>query len=138
VVAFFGMKFIKLNIMEQYPLKMETGQIISAIYEVHKILGPGFLEIVYKDALEYEFKLRYIPYKREKSFKVEYKTVLLPREFFADFTIFEKVVLEVKAQTKITDIDKAQTINYLKLSSYKIGLLVNFGEMKPVVNRLIY
>ena len=124
--------------MEEFPLKTETGQIISAIYEVHKILGPGYLEIVYKDALEYEFKLRSIPYVREHAFKVEYKTALLQREFFADFTNYERIVLEVKAQTKLIEIDMAQTLNYLKLSKYKIGLLVNFGEIKPVVKRLIH
>lgn len=124
--------------MEKYPLKTETGQIIFAIYEVHKILGPGFLEIVYKDALEYEFKLRSIPYNREDPFKVEYKSIIMSREFFADFTVFGKVIVEIKAQSKLSDIDIAQTINYLKLSKYKIGLLANFGEMKPIVKRLIY
>lgn len=124
--------------METYPLKIETGQIISAVYEVHKILGPGFLEIVYKDALEQEFNFRSIPYKREHTFKAEYKSIILPREFFADFTVFEKVILEVKAQSKLSEIDVAQTLNYLKLSHIKIGLLVNFGEIKPIVKRLIY
>jgi len=96
--------------------------------EVHKTLGPGFAEIVYKDALEIEFKNNEIPYSREKEYVVDYKGHILPHSFGIDFICYDKIVLEVKAQKRLIDEHYSQTINYLAVSKIPIGLVVNFGE----------
>lgn len=76
--------------------KEESFQIIDKCFEVHNNLGPGFLEIVYKDALEYEFQKEGIPYSREEKYEVNYKGIILPYNFYADFVVFDKIILEVK------------------------------------------
>ena len=88
---------------KEYPLQKESYQIIGVCMEVHRILGKGLLEIVYKDAIEYEFKKKKIQYEREKKYEVEYKEIILPHYFFADFVVFDNIVLEVKAQKGIVD-----------------------------------
>ena len=100
--------------------------------EVHNQLGPGFLEIVYKDALEYEFTQAGIPFEREKEYSVHYKGIVLDHNFYADFVVFDKIILEVKAVSEITDEFIARGINYLKVSSNRLALIVNFGE--PTLN----
>ena len=84
--------------------------------EVHRILGKGLLEIVYKDAIEYEVKKKKIPYEREKKYEVEYKGIILPHYFFADFVLYDKIILEVKAQKGIVNEHYAWLINYLAIS----------------------
>lgn len=110
--------------------KEESYQIIGKCFEVHNNLGPGFLEIVYKDALEYEFRKAGIPYEREKKYVVNYKGKVLPHKFYADFVVFDNIILEVKAVSGIADEFVAQAINYLKVSENKLALVVNFGEFK--------
>ena len=116
--------------------KEESYQIIGKCFEVHNNLGPGFLEIVYKDALEYEFRIADIPYSREVEYEVNYKNIILPHKFYADFVVFDNIILEVKGVSGIADEHIAQTINYLKASN-KLGLLVNFGELKLKYKRLV-
>ncbi|WP_369431596.1 GxxExxY protein [Rhodohalobacter sulfatireducens] len=94
--------------------------------ELHKQLGFGFLEIVYKDALEYEFRKNRIDFEREKEFIISYKDTILSHKFFADFVVFDMVILEIKAKNGIADEDMAQTLNYLKCSGCKVGLILNF------------
>ena len=84
--------------------------------EVHRELGFGFLEVVYKDAIEYELKLKNIPYEREKLCTIRYKDIILKRTFNADFFIFDKVMLEVKAQRDFAEDNFGQTLNYLSAS----------------------
>ena len=110
--------------------KEESYNIIGKCFEVHNNLGPGFLEIVYKDALEYEFKKANILYDREVEYKVNYKDIILPHKFYADFVVYDKIILEVKGMSGIADDHIAQAINYLKVSKNKLALLVNFGELK--------
>jgi len=105
-----------------------TYQIIGCCIEVHKNLGKGFNEVVYKDALEIEFKLRNIPYQREKEFTIDYKGFMLPRKYIADFVAFDRIILEVKAIESLTNSHLKQTLNYLATSKLRLGLLVNFGE----------
>jgi GxxExxY protein len=124
--------------IENFPLKEETDLIIGIGIEIHKILGHGFLEIVYKDAFEYEFRKRLTIYAREKEFSISYKGVILPHKFFADFIVFGKVILEIKAKDGIPDEDYAQTINYLKCSGCKVGLILNFGKLKLDIKRVVY
>jgi GxxExxY protein len=97
--------------------------------EVHRILGKGLLEIVYKDALEYEFKKKAIPYEREKEYPVKYKNIILPHKFYADFVVLEKIILEIKSKSGFAKEDVAQTINYLRLSNSKLGLLVKLVHL---------
>jgi GxxExxY protein len=115
----------------------ESYKIIGICFEVHNNLGPGFLEIVYKDALEYEFKKAGIQYEREKEYKVTYKDIILPHKFYADFVVMDKIILEVKSVSAIVDEFIAQSINYLKVSENKLALLVNFGELKLNSKRLV-
>lgn len=117
--------------------KEESYKIIGKCMEVHNNLGAGFLEIVYKDALEYEFKKANIPYEREKQYTVNYKGIILPHHFYTDFVVMDKIILEVKGATAISDEFVAQAINYLKVSQNKLALIVNFGELKLNYKRIV-
>ncbi len=120
-----------------YPFQEEAYKIIGTCMEVHSILGSGFLEIVYKDALEYEFRFRGIPYEREKKFEIAYKEIILPHCYYADFFVFGEIILEVKAQQGIIDEFFKRTINYLTASQKVLGLIVNFGEDSLKYKRVI-
>ena len=122
---------------QKYPFQEETYQIIGICMEVHRILGKGLLEIVYKDAIEYEFKKKNILYEREKKYEVEYKGIILPHYFFADFVVFDNIILEIKAQKGIVDEHYSWVINYLAISKCPLGLIVNFGENSLITKRLI-
>lgn len=117
--------------------KEEAYTIISCCFEVHKALGRGFLEAVYKDALSHEFKLRDIQFERERKFVIEYKGIVLPHYYFSDFIVLDKIVLEIKAQQTAIDEHYKQTINYLAASKMKLGLLVNFGEESLKFKRIV-
>jgi GxxExxY protein len=117
--------------------KTESYKIIGICMEVHNNLGPGFLEIVYKDALEYEFRLAGIPFEREKEYAVKYKETILPHKFYADFIVYDKIILEVKAVSEIYDKSIAQAINYLSASGCKLSLIANFGELSLNYKRII-
>ncbi|MCW8848537.1 MAG: GxxExxY protein [Melioribacteraceae bacterium] len=117
--------------------KDESYQIIGKGFEVHNNLGPGFLEIVYKDALQYEFKQANIPFEREKEYIVNYKGITLPHKFYADFVIYDKIILEVKAVSSIAEEFIAQAINYLKVSNNRLALIINFGELKLNSKRIV-
>jgi len=117
--------------------KEDSYRIIGLCYEVHNNLGAGFLEIVYKDALEYEFKMAGIPYQREQEFVVNYKGIILPHKFYADFVVMDKIILEVKGVKAIANEHIAQTINYLKVSEMRLGLLANFGDQSFKYKRLV-
>ena len=125
--------------IEKYPLQEETDVIIGIGIEIHKILGAGFLEIVYKDAYEYEYRKRNIIYEREKEYEILYKDSILPHKFYADFVVFNKVIVEIKAKEGgIAEEDYAQTLNYLKVSGCKIGLILNYGKLKLEIKRAIF
>lgn len=117
--------------------KEESYEIIGSCMEVHNELGHGFLEIVYKDALEVVFRQNNIFYEREKAYPIYFQTVLLPHQFYADFVVFEKIILEIKSMSTLHDEHVAQTINYLKVSGNRLGLLVNFGKEKLEYKRLV-
>ena len=116
----------------------ETFKIIGVCMEVHRNLGPGLLEVVYKDALEIEFKANNLPFEREKEFSIEYKGVILPHKFYADFIVNEDIVLEVKAVKEFSGEHTAQVLNYIKLSESEIGLLVNFQNKSLQHKRLVF
>ena len=111
----------------------ESYKITGALYEVHKELGPGLLEKVYQEALEIELRMQGIPFEREKSFNISYKGEVLEQMYIADFVCYDKIVVELKAVEALLPIHTAQVINYLTITGYKLGLLVNFNarQIKP-------
>ena len=117
--------------------KEEAYIIIGKCMEVHRELGHGFLEIVYKDALEILFRQTNISFEREKEYQVLFKNIVLPHKFYADFVVFDKIILEIKAVKNLTDEHIAQTINYLKVSGNRLGLLVNFGRGSLESRRIV-
>jgi len=113
-----------------------TRQIIAAAMEVHRVLGPGFLEAVYEAALAHEFKLRGLRYLRQVELTVQYKGILAG-QYRADFVVDDRVIVEIKATKRLTEIDEAQLLNYLKASGYRVGLLLNFGAPSLEIKRRI-
>ncbi|WP_306564757.1 GxxExxY protein [Flavobacterium lindanitolerans] len=120
-----------------YYKEEETYRIIGICMEVHRNLGPGLLEIIYKDALEIELTDKNIPFEREKEFLIEYKGKIFPHKFYADFIINEDIILEVKAIKEFSKEHIAQILNYMKLSNSEIGLLVNFQAKSLQYKRYI-
>ncbi len=123
--------------MDGIYLKEESYKIIGLCMEVHRILGKGHSEVVYKDALEYEFKINSIPFEREKNYEIEYKDIILPRKYVADFVVYNEIIFEVKAISQLTNSDIRQTLNYLASSKNKLGLIANFGEDSLKYKRII-
>ena len=117
--------------------KNESYKIIGACMEVHKTLGCGFLEPVYQEALSIEFQKQQIPFEKEKVLSIIYKDIELEKKYIADFVCYSKVILEAKAVKEICDNHRAQIINYLKATKFKLGLLVNFGETSLKYERFI-
>lgn len=124
--------------MSSIILKEESYQLIGICMEIHRELGMGFKEIVYKDALEYEFKSRKLKYVREKEFKIQYKDIILPHRYYADFIIHDSIILEVKASYMIVNNFVTQTINYLKASGLQLGIIANFGEKSFTSKRVVF
>ena len=108
--------------------KDEAYRIIGCCMQVHGILGAGFLEEVYQEALEKEFALAGIPYEREARLTITYRGQPLEKRYFADFVCFGKIIVELKAVSALSDAHCAQVTNYLKATGYGLGLLVNFGD----------
>ncbi len=119
-------------------LKEESYLLMGICMEVHRELGMGFKEIIYKDAIEIELRDKKISYKREKEFKIEYKGIILPHKFYADFVIDESIILEVKSTSFIVNNFVAQTINYLKASGLRLGIIANFGEKSFNYKRIVF
>ncbi len=117
--------------------KDESYKIIGACMAVHNELGNGFLEAVYQEALEIEFKLRKIPYEREVELEIFYKDQILEKKYQADFICFNEIIIELKALSALESSHKSQVINYLKATDMQLGLLVNFGQASFVSQRII-
>ena len=99
-------------------------------------LGNGYLEKVYQEALELEFQEAGIPYQREVRLNINYKGKTLQQEYIADFVCYEKIIVELKAVSQLTEIHEAQVLNYLKTTGFDLALLVNFGEKPMKIKRL--
>src|SRR5690606_23758259 len=117
--------------------KDEYYKVVGLCMEVHRHLGGGLLEIVYKDALEYEFQRNNIPYEREKEYYIEYKDIVLPHKFYADFVVFDDIILEVKASKDIIDVHIAQTLNYVRLINGRLGIIANFSSKSLEHKRVV-
>ena len=114
------------SVVTEFLYKDLTYAVIGAAMEVHRVVGPGFLESVYEEALAHEFDLRGIPYERQAKLAVRYKGIVAG-EFRPEFLVDGKVVVELKAIKALTEGDEAQLLNYLKGTGYRVGLLLNFG-----------
>jgi GxxExxY protein len=125
------------KIIEDLLFKEECYTVIELCIRIHNRLGKGFKEVVYKDAMEIEFKKASILYEREKKFRIEYEGVNLSHTFDADFLVFDSIILEVKASSQFHPDNFKQTLNYLKASQVKPGILINFGEGKLNFKRIV-
>lgn len=124
--------------MESLIYKTEAYEIIGACMAVHNHLGDGFLEVVYKDAIELELLGNQINFEREKEFQINYNGIILHHKFYADFFVLDKIILEIKSTKEgISKEYIAQTINYLKVSNCKLGLIINFGKPTLEYKRII-
>lgn len=106
----------------------ESYAIRGAIFEVHKQKGVGFLEKVYQECLEIEFRKQNIPFEREKRISIDYKGTPLQQEYIADFVCYGKIIVECKAVAELLNVHRSQVINYLKATNMQLGFLVNFNE----------
>lgn len=122
---------------EKYIYKEENYKIVGILFEVHKNLGKGFSEIVYKDAIEYEFLKQNIPFQREKEFSVKYKDTTLKHKFYADFVVYDKIILEIKTVDCFNNSHYNQCLNYLKISKNKLAILANFNLISLEYKRII-
>ena len=108
--------------------KEESYLIMGACFEVYKEKGCGFLEAVYQECLEMEFRLQRIPFEGQPCLHLTYKGVSLKHIYQPDFICFDKIIVEIKAVSQLTDEHRAQVHNYLRATGHKLGLLVNFGH----------
>jgi GxxExxY protein len=108
--------------------KEEVFKLVGFCMEIHRELGKGHDEVIYKDALAVELQRAVIPFTRERKYEVIYKGVVLPHLYRADFVVWEKILFEGKAVEKLTDAHVRQVLNYLAASKLELGLLVNFGS----------
>ena len=116
--------------------KDECYAIVGACMEVHKELGPGFLEAIYQEALAIELEMRGIPFEREAALRVYFKNRLLDKQYYCDFLCYGKIIVECKSIKALVPDHEAQVFNYLKASRIALGLLVNFGEPSLVYKRI--
>ncbi len=122
----------------QILFKDECFNIQGAVFEVYRVLGSGFIESVYQECLEKEFILRKIPFKSQVDLSLSYKGEQLAQVFRPDFVCYDQIILELKALKEIGNEHRAQLMNYLKATGFRLGLLVNFGHYpKATVERIV-
>ena len=116
-----------------------TEEIIGGAIEVHRHLGPGLLESVYEECLCHELELRGLSFERQKRLPVEYKGIKLDCGYRIDVAVENKVIVELKCVDTVTAVHEAQLLTYLRLSSLKVGLILNFyvAAMKDGIRRLV-
>jgi GxxExxY protein len=124
--------------MTELLLKQEVFEIIGAVYEVYYTMGTGFLEPVYHEALEIELRRRGIPFESEEELALYYKETRLKKLYVADLICYGQIIIELKVLPRLTNIEVAQLINYMKITKMRVGLLVNFGSSpKPEWKRYV-
>ena len=112
--------------MAEILFKKLSYQVVGAAMEVHRLLGPGFLETVYQTALAHELNLIGIPFEQQKRLTVKYKDIVVG-EYVADFMVDDKFIVEIKAVSNLTSSHQAQALNYLAATGYQLAILLNFG-----------
>ena len=116
----------------------ESYKIVGAAFQVYNTLRHGFLETVYQEALEIEFQRQEIPYEREKELKIRYDGVELKQTYRADFVCYGKIIVELKAVSKLDEAHRSQVYNYLRATGCKLGLLLNFGNSDKIqIERIV-
>ena len=118
--------------------KEEVYRIVGAAMEVHRELGPGFLEAVYQEALAIEFDLLKIPFEEQVKLNLSYKNNPMKAFYVPDFLCYNDIVVEIKAIKKCAQVEEAQIINALKASKLELGLLINFGEPSLYWKRFVF
>ena len=113
-----------------------TYRINSAVFEVNRVLGAGFLERVYEQALVFELQLRGLKAQNQAPIEVHYKNQIAG-EYFADIVVENSVILELKSIKNLEKIHEAQILNYLKATGFKVGLLINFTHPKAEIKRFV-
>ncbi|MGA2180679.1 MAG: GxxExxY protein [Verrucomicrobiota bacterium] len=123
--------------MAEFLYREETHCLIGLCMEIHRELGKGHDEVIYKDALVVELNRANVPFAHENKYEVNYKGVILPHSYRADFVVWDKILFEARAVEQLTDAHVKQVLNYLAASKLRLGLLVNFGgdslEWKRVI-----
>ena len=114
--------------MSELILKEEVYAVVGAAIEVHRELGPGFLEAIYQEAMEIELSKRGIPFDAQKPIQVRYKSQILNKKYVADLVCFDLIIVELKALNRLSGNEQAQILNYLKATGFKVGVLINFGS----------
>jgi GxxExxY protein len=114
--------------MRELILKEEVFAIVGAAIEVHRELGPGFLEAVYQEALEIELRERGISFEAQKPLRISYKGKTLNKEYFADVVCYGQIIVELKALDRLSGNEESQILNYLKATGLRVGILINFGS----------
>lgn len=110
----------------------EAFQIRGAAFEVYRAMGAGFLEGVYRECLEIEFSRRGVPFETHRPLKLSYLGAPLKQTYVADFVCFDRIVIELKSVRALAPEHRAQTVNYLRVTAMKLGLLINFGSMPKI------
>ena len=124
--------------MSELMFAEEAFQIQGAVFEVYKVLGIGFLESVYQEALEIELHSRGIPFKSQVDIRLVYKSIPLRQTYRADVICFDKIIVELKAVRSLLPEHEAQLHNYLLATGMKLGLLVNFCHFPGVeIKRIV-
>ncbi|MBI5474428.1 MAG: GxxExxY protein [Ignavibacteriae bacterium] len=106
----------------------EVYAVIGAAIEVHRELGSGFLEAVYQECLEYELEDRTIPFEPQKHLTITYKGRTLKKKYIADLITHATIIVELKAEDCLTSKDESQLLHYLKITGFRVGVLINFGS----------
>jgi GxxExxY protein len=109
-------------------LRDEVYAIVGVAIDVHRILGSGFLEPVYQEAMELESTMRQLPFVSQPNLQIRYKEHILKKEYIPDFIFYEQIIVEIKTLDKLSGKEKAQVLNYLKATGRKVGVLINFGS----------
>ncbi|MCA9940414.1 MAG: GxxExxY protein [Anaerolineales bacterium] len=118
-------------------LKEDVYRVVGAAMEVSNVLGAGFLEAVYQEALEIELKSRALPFVAQPTIRIAYKGQLLAKAYIPDFICYDQIIVEIKAIKGLTTIEQAQLLNYLKATGKPVGLLLNFGAPKLEWKRMV-
>jgi GxxExxY protein len=114
--------------MTELLLKEEVYAVVGAAIEVHRVLGPGFLEAVYQEAMEIELADRGIPFLAQQPLQIQYKDRVLVKRYVPDLLCYDQMIVELKALDRLSGTEESVTLNYLKASSLRVGLLINFGS----------
>jgi GxxExxY protein len=114
--------------MPELLLKEEVYAIVGATIEVHRELGPGFLEAVYQESMAIELTDRAIPFRAQQALSIRYKGRFLVKQYVPDFVCYDQIIVELKTLDCLSGSEESQILNYLKASGMRVGLLINFGS----------